>query len=311
MPKFSIIVPLYNKAAFVEETLKRILSQTEKDYEVIIVNDASTDDSVERVQQLQITTLKWVEHTSNRGLAAARNSGIQAASGEYITFLDADDVWEPNFLKQISRLQSDFPEAKIFATNYWEWFGQKLVVPHNSGRNWDPQFRGIVSFFDNNIGQGLYNHGSVCFHRSVFNSAGNYNEDLDFSEDIDFNIRANFWFQLAFYNQPCMRYRMAVTGQMTSTKLIKQRVPDFKSYREWELKSHAFKKYLDFERYVLAKKLKLSGRITEAKELLNDIEFSHLNQKQRFLVQAPAWLLVTIGILKIIGIRIGIKLSSY
>lgn len=311
MPKFSIILPLYNKAAYVEATLKSILSQTEQDYELIVVNDASTDASRAVVERMGIANLIWIEHPTNRGLAATRNTGISAATGEYLTFLDADDVWEPFFLDEITRLQTDFPEARLFATNYWEWFGTQRVTPHNAGRQLDSKYRGLLPFFEYNIGQGIYNHGSVCFHRSVFETVGRYNENLDFSEDIDFNIRANYHFALAYSNRACMYYRMAVEGQMTSGRLKQQRVPDFTAYIPWEKTNTALKKYLDFERYVLVKKLKQANRSTEAQNIVAAIDKHNLNYKQRWLLQAPVFLLHGIQTIKQIAIRLGIKLSSY
>lgn len=311
MPKFSIIIPLFNKAEFIKETLRSVLSQTEQDFELIVVNDASTDESRAVVESMGIANLIWIEHPTNRGLAATRNTGIQAAIGEYITFLDADDVWEPYFLDEISRLQADFPEARLFATNYWEWFGTQRMTPHNAGRQLVPQFRGLLPFFEYNIGQGIYNHGSVCFHRSVFETAGRYNENIDFSEDIDLNIRANYYFALAYSNRACMYYRMAVVGQMTSGTLNHQRVPDFTAYITWEKTNTALKKYLDFERYVLVKKLKHSQRTTEAENIAATIDKHNLNYKQRWLLQAPVFLLHGIQTIKQVAIRLGIKLSSY
>lgn len=311
MPKFSVIIPLYNKANFIASTLESIIVQTEQDFELIIVNDASTDASRSVVEAMNLTNVCWIDHETNQGLSATRNTGIRAAQGTYITFLDADDVWEPYFLERIGQLQADFPEARIWATNYWEWYDNQLLLPHNSGRQWEPNFKGIISFFKENIGQGIYNHGSVCFHRSVFETAGYYDTGLDFSEDIDFNIRANYHFTLAYSNEPCMRYRMAVSGQMTLGALNQQRVPHFTSYLEWEKSDPSLKKYLDFERYVLVKKLKISGRTSEAKLLLQQLNTAHLNWKQRLLLHAPAWILQGILALKRIGIRWGIKVSSY
>ena len=118
MAFFTVIIPLYNKESYVENTINSILNQTFTNYEVLIVNDCSTDDSVAKVKPFLSEKIKLIAHSDNKGLSAARNTGIQNANSDYITFLDADDLWKPTFLETIHQLITDFPEAKIFGTNY-------------------------------------------------------------------------------------------------------------------------------------------------------------------------------------------------
>ncbi len=98
--KYSVVVPLYNKEEYVEKTLMSLFAQTIGDYEVIVVDDGSTDNSYAvacRVaeEQAQCRVLRQ----DNAGVAAARNKGAQLAEGEYLCFLDVDDWWEPTFLE--------------------------------------------------------------------------------------------------------------------------------------------------------------------------------------------------------------------
>ena len=114
----SVIIPMYNAARFVTETLESVRGQTYKDWELIIVDDGSTDSSVERVQEFLSlhpcrAQLLSHQHGENRGTSASRNLGLENAKGEYVSFLDADDVWNPDFLEFFTGAFSHHPEISM------------------------------------------------------------------------------------------------------------------------------------------------------------------------------------------------------
>ncbi len=115
--KYSVVIPLYNKIEYIENTLKSVLAQTFQNYEIIIVNDGSTDHS-EKVIQKYVSDKVRIITQSNQGVSIARNIGIEHALGEYIAFLDADDMWEKNYLEIIDWLTSHYPQSDIFVTAY-------------------------------------------------------------------------------------------------------------------------------------------------------------------------------------------------
>lgn len=115
-PLISVIIPLYNKEKVVLKTLQSIVQQSYNDFEVVIVNDGSTDQSVKIISDFLINNnnLSHVSnirliHKSNGGVASARNRGIEDAKGQYIAFLDADDEWMPDFLTYINELIVKYP----------------------------------------------------------------------------------------------------------------------------------------------------------------------------------------------------------
>lgn len=215
MAFFSVIIPLYNKENYIENAIKSILNQTFTDYEVLIINDCSTDKSVEKAIPFLSEKVRLIHHEKNGGLSVARNSGIEHASANYITFLDGDDVWKRTFLETIHQLIVDFPEARIFGTNYEEVYESKTYQPRNGSGELPDGFSGYLNFFKINVRQGIYNHGSVCFHKEVYQKVGNYNPEIKFSNDIDFNIRANYHFKLAYSNTVQMSYLMQVEPDYT------------------------------------------------------------------------------------------------
>ena len=113
----SVIVPLYNKEDFVATSIGSILKQSYSDYEIIIVNDGSTDKSVNIVKAFNDRRIRIINQ-ENAGVSAARNKGIEEAKGEYIAFLDADDVWNEDYLATLMELVENYSQCDVFATNY-------------------------------------------------------------------------------------------------------------------------------------------------------------------------------------------------
>lgn len=113
----SIVIPLYNKEKQIAHTLQSVLNQTFQDFEVVIVDDGSTDGSVAEVEKLSDSRIRLI-HQKNAGVSAARNRGIEAAKYDLIAFLDADDEWKPEYLATQYHLFQKYPDCNVFACNY-------------------------------------------------------------------------------------------------------------------------------------------------------------------------------------------------
>ena len=112
MSSVSVIIPTYNAALLIERTLQSVIGQNgEHDIEIIIVDDASTDNTLVVIEKLAIPSIKILKQHSNCGPAAARNRGLAAASKKYCAFLDGDDFWEPDFLNETTAFLDNHPEA--------------------------------------------------------------------------------------------------------------------------------------------------------------------------------------------------------
>lgn len=310
MPFFTVIIPLYNKEKYIENAIKSILNQTFTDFELLIINDCSTDKSVEIATEFLSENVKIMHHDKNSGLAATRNTGIKKATSNYVTFLDADDLWKPHFLEKIFHLIQNFPEARIFATNYEEIWGKTIKNPHNGSERLSENFTGYVNFFKINLKQGIYNHGSVCLHKEVYEKVGFYNENIQLSQDLDFNIRANFHYKLAYDNSIQMSYFMQTDNQLTRSSIINKSIPDYDLYEDWTKNNPDLKKYLDFERYVLGKRLKKNNDL-RWKKMIANIDSKNLNWKQNLLLKVPSLILNLIDKVKLFLLKLGIKPSTY
>ncbi len=187
MPKVSVVVPCYNHGDFLMETLDSLQAQTFTDYEIIVVNDGSTDEAtVTLLQSLHLLRTRVI-HTDNRGVSAARNRGITEASGEYILPLDADDKIGPEYLEQAVRLLESKPGIAIV---YCErvFFGERDgIVPL-------PEYDPRSLLIDNCI------YPAALFRKADWKTVGGYNEKMIHGwEDWD------FWISLSGLNKQVVK----------------------------------------------------------------------------------------------------------
>lgn len=124
MPKFSIIVPVYNVEEYIDDCLKSIFNQSFKDYEVIVVNDGTKDNSMDIVKNYDVKVI----NQENAGLSAARNTGVKSSTGEYLLFIDSDDYIEKDLLKNINNNLKDNPDVLRFQIK--EIFDDNRIVNH-------------------------------------------------------------------------------------------------------------------------------------------------------------------------------------
>lgn len=124
MPKFSIIIPVYNVEKYLKKCLDSVFNQTYKEYEVIVVNDGTKDNSMDIVKDYNVKVI----NQKNQGLSAARNAGVKVATGDYLIFLDSDDYWEKELLKELSKSLKNNPDLVRFQIN--EVYEDGRVIPY-------------------------------------------------------------------------------------------------------------------------------------------------------------------------------------
>lgn len=315
MAFFTVVIPLFNKSNYITNTLKSVLAQTFQDFEVIIVEDCSTDASLEIVSKIQSDKIRIIQHEKNKGLSASRNTGIKNATTKHISFLDADDLWKPNYLETIYSLIQKFPECKLFATNYEEIYPNQLsLIPTTKLINQEKETV-IADFFESNLSQHIYCCCSLCVDKSVFETVGYYDEKITYGEDVDFNIRANNVFLLAYSTEVLVSYILYTENQITNTQLKNKTLTNFDAYESLGIVKPSLKKYLDFNRYIMAKYYKMEGDFESYQKIKacisNDSSISGLNYKQRLLLKAPRFMLTIIKKIKLFFTLKGYKITTY
>ena len=181
MPRFSIIVPVYNKELFISKTTASILEQECADFELILVNDGSKDNSLEVMKGINDSRIKIIDKV-NGGVSSARNAGINAASGEWITFFDADDIMYHDALSTYDCLIRNHPDFLVFVaatdqTNkQYESTGEVKQINDYHKYN-------AISYAKS--GFSLINTDCICINRHVFEKVGVFNENYTHGEDLD------------------------------------------------------------------------------------------------------------------------------
>ena len=217
MPKFSVIVPLYNKAPYVRKALDSIISQTFKDWECIIVDDGSTDNSLavvkECIEQFRIYNFKFqILSQKNVGVAAARNNGVVKSKGEYVCFLDADDWWKPTFLEEMAKLINEYPEAGIYATNYIYYKPGKTHVALKLER-------GYMNYPEAYLhGEMPVWTGATCMPRRVFDEMGGFPNGIKLGEDFLLWAKTAIKYKVAFCEKPLAYYNNDVPAHLRATR---------------------------------------------------------------------------------------------
>lgn len=201
----SVVIPLYNKQNAITATLQSVLTQTYTNFEVIVVDDGSTDDSANVAEAvLRECTVYGVEckgkviRKANGGVCSARNRGIHEAKYDYIALLDGDDLWDEHYLEEQVKLIQDFPEAKMWGVNYADIYNGK-IIPYQQGVADD--FRGYVqNYFGTKHGD-LFWTSAVVIDKSVFSIVGFFDERIAYSEDMDMWYRIILKEKVAYHNK--------------------------------------------------------------------------------------------------------------
>ena len=200
MPKISVIMPVYNAEKYLNEAIDSILNQTFGDFELIIINDGSTDSSVEIIKNYNDSRIRFIDNKTNEIYMKRLNEGIELAHGEYIARMDADDISLPQrFEKQVEFLDKN-PDIGIVGT-FWKSFGAEECVVEL------PQFPAEVQVFS--IFHSPFGHPSVMFRKSFFDKYGlRYDENCPYAEDYDLWTKALNYFGGANIGEVLLNYRV-------------------------------------------------------------------------------------------------------
>jgi glycosyltransferase involved in cell wall biosynthesis len=283
MPYFSIVIPVYNKEKFVVKTIESVLSQTFIDYEIIIVNDGSTDQSEAKISTFNDNRIKYYSK-KNEGVALARNFGIEKATADYICFLDADDYWYPTFLETMQRYSSELPEQKVFAAAIEIETKNKTISAHYSIPS-TSDFE-IVNFFDASQKECALWTSSVCIHKSVFEKVGDFDTNIKHGEDTELWIRIGLQFPIVFIRKILARYVYDEKSISRNSNYYFEQYT-FDKYAVEEKKNPALKKYMDLIRFSAVIKCKLHGDWKTAQEIYSEIDFKNISYKKRILLELP------------------------
>lgn len=258
----SVVIPLYNKAHTIERTLSTVFSQTLQDFEVIIVDDGSTDNGVDVIRNFTNDPRLQIINQSNQGVSAARNKGVTSAKYKHIAFLDGDDEWMPRYLAKMKEAIEKFPDAGMYCC--------AGIVRNHDGTDFyrlAPKYKGKIleiNFFEN---PHVFVHTSATIvSKSMFNKTDGFPIGMKRNEDYALFFTLAFIGKVVYCAFPLSIYVGGIEGQATSTNNTEtqQHIIDRFNYTflNWEKsgrKNPTFKVFLLYElrqNFILALKSK-------------------------------------------------------
>lgn len=182
--KFTVIIPTYNRKYYTKIAIDSVLHQNFQDFELIVIDDASTDGTKEMLARYNKNKkIKTITHQKNKGVSASRNSGIKIAQGEWICFLDSDDRFRKDKLEQTNDYIKLFPEYKIFHTEEI-WYSQSRVLGQKKKHK-----KPDGDAFAKSLKMCCIGPSTVCVHKSLFKKHGLFDTKLPACEDYDLWLR--------------------------------------------------------------------------------------------------------------------------
>lgn len=280
----SVVIPLYNKAETIARALDSVLAQTYQDFEVVVVDDGSTDDGAAVVEQYVDPRICLIRQ-ANAGVSAARNRGIAEARGEYVAFLDADDEWMPEFLAEIVALQKEFPECRAQATSYIiNSRGEKSPITLRK-----IPFQGERGVLTNYFEVASRSHPPVCsicvcIERTLLNEVGCFPLDILIGEDLltwaRITVHTHWAYSLktlAQYNFDQISYKEAPTRIPEKNDVVGD---ELKKLWEEHPKMHGLKYYIaNWHKMRSSMYMRLGYKKECAKETMLSLRYNPLNYK--------------------------------
>ena len=303
--RFSVIIPLYNKAPYVAKTLQSVFDQTFTDWELIVINDGSTDNSLqvatevvdgvsERFPEGKLNIIS----KNNSGVSTARNNGVAASHGEYVCFLDADDWWETTFLEEMDKLISEFPDAGIYGTGYNivnETKHKTRVAPIGVEDGFERGYINYCAVYAKTLSMPLTSI-SVAIPRLVFDKMHGFKPYLKLGEDFELWIRIALSYNVAYLNKPLSNYNQDVNAVFRGTG----RLYHPENHMLWNLSFLEDVEHVNSDYKLLIDRLRTNGLQSfylskqfheDAKRELTKVDWSKQPAYIKRFYKCPLWLL--------------------
>lgn len=292
---FSVIIPLYNKAPYVAKAIESVLSQTFTDYELMIIDDGSTDNSFE----IATTVIDGRENChlirqNNAGVSIARNNGVAVSKGEYLCFLDADDWWEPTFLEKMDKLIAEYPDAGIYGTNYTivnETKHKTRVAKIGVDEGFEKGYINYCQAYAKTMYMPLWT-GAVSIPRNIFDEMHGFPQGIKLGEDFILWIHIALKHKVAFLNKPLAYYNQdvdtATRGIGKLHKPVEHMLWNLSDLEPLEKTNKNYKQLIDNQRtYSLLPYLLTKQYYSAARQELEKVDWPHQPIKTRQFYQKP------------------------
>lgn len=310
MPEFSVVVPLYNKEHFVKKTIQSVLDQTFQEFEVIVIDDGSTDNSLRKLEEFDDGRIR-VYKQENKGASSARNKGVELSRYNWIAFLDADDIWYKDHLNELNNSINTFPKAQV-ASNAYEIALDKNFVKKPQFSKALPQSISIIEdYFSYCLSGPLFWTSSIAVSKKCFQNIGGFDTDISSGQDTDLICRLALNFKLVYNPKTTFLHIKNTENNLSKSDHLDSRLKFLKKLEKEEKNNPSLKKYLDINRFSFAIQAKVRKKQKTFSSLINGIDPKNLNSKQKFLLSCPGWSLVLFKKIQRAFIKLGIYKSAF
>ena len=296
MPFFSVIIPLFNKEKFIEATLKSVLNQSFTDFEILVIDDGSTDNSAQLIKGFDDARIRYY-YKENEGVSSARNDGIKKAQSDYISFIDADDYWYPDFLEEMYKVIQKHPEQKVFSAAI-EIETSKKVIPASYSIVKKSDYE-IVNYFTASSKETVICTSCAVFHKNIFEEIGTFDIEIKSGQDTDMWIRIGINYPVVFSWKILARYVYDENSLSKNNNYLNKKI-NFSKFEEQEKTNPSLKKFLDLNRFSLAIKSKLIADDDNFNSYYKAIDIKNITIKKRILLLMPSVILRPLIHLKLI-----------
>lgn len=278
--KFSVIIPVYNKADTIGAALDSVYAQTMDDYEIIVVDDGSKDALDIALEEFKSSKLHVI-HQENGGVSVARNTGLENAKGDYVCFLDADDLWKKEHLETLSCLISKYPEAYSFVTSH------EIITPKGEILHSSDALKGYGQDFETDDLLGLLNKtaysvvhtNSVCAKRSMMEAEGiRFEPGVRIGEDTDVWYRLGLKHSVAISKKETTMYRREYSTATRKGSHIQKWIFSLREQAimsDEQISEKIKDSYVDLmDRYKMtcSREYMVAGHRREAKRILSEVK---------------------------------------
>jgi len=308
MPRFSVVISVFNKEKYIADTLKSVLAQTFTDFELVILNDGSTDNSEAEILKFNDPRIRYFSK-ENSGASAARNFTIQQANSKYIALMDADDYWYPFYLEEQNRLINQFPNESVFATATEIKRNGKTFKNSYSIKTFGTDAT-IVDYFEASQLDSVLLSISTVLKKEVFENVGWYDPKIKSGEDTDFYVRIGLKYKVVFSPEVCATYIVRKNSLFKSVKNLDEKA-NFEAYEVFEKNNPELKKFLDLNRYSLCILAKMEGNKEAFQKNFKKINLENLSKKQQFLLKQNKTILKYLSKTKNNLEKLGLRLGTF
>jgi glycosyltransferase involved in cell wall biosynthesis len=310
MAAFSVIIPLFNKAFSIKETLTSVLQQTYTDFEVIVIDDGSTDDGFALVSQFTDARILLVQQP-NLGAAAARNAGIEKATGELIAFLDADDYWHPHHLEALFKLHADFPNCGLYCSRYQTKISEKTILNPTYSNSIPDNYRGVLSdYFETSLIHRVSLTSACAIPKVILKNDFVFNTQVSSGQDLELFTKIGIRYPVALHNEYTVLYHFEIPNSLAKTPILEKKLMDFSQFATAEATNKSLKKFLDVYRLEYALHFKMAGATEKSNFYLKDIT-TKIPIKTKLLLVIPGFILRLLLAIKQLLKKNGIDFSVY